>query len=56
MQYQSAEQYLKNAIKEVEEQLGKPLKAGKVMTPLKPDYHPEVDTSPLLDDDRANYY
>ena len=54
--YQSGEQYLKNAIKEVEEQLGKPLKAGKVMTPLKPDYHLEVDTSPLLNDDRANYY
>ena len=54
--YQSAERFLKNAIKEVEEQLGKPLKAGKVMTPLEPDYHPEVDTSPLLDDDRANYY
>ena len=54
--YQSAEQYLKNAIKEVKEQLGKALKAGKVMTPLEPDYHPEVDTSPLLDDDCANYY
>ena len=53
---QSAEQYLKNAIKEVKEELGKPLKAGKVMTPLEPDYHPEVDTSPLLDDDHANYY
>ena len=26
------------------------------MTPLEPDYHPEVDTSPLLDDDRTNYY
>ena len=33
--YQSAKQYLKDAIKEVEEQLGKPLKAGKVMTPLE---------------------
>ena len=54
--YQSAEQYLKNAVKEVEEQLGKPLKAGKVMTPLDPDYHPEADTSPLLDNDCANYY
>ena len=43
-------------IKEVEEQLGKPLKAGKVMMPLDPGYHPEVDTSPLLDDDRTNYY
>ena len=53
--YQSAEQYLKNAVKEVEEQLGKPLKAGKVMTPLEPYYHPEVDSS-LLDDDCANYY
>ena len=52
--YQPAGQYLKNAIKEVKEQLGKPLKASKVMTPLEPDYHPEVDTSPLLDDDRAN--
>ena len=56
MAHQSAEQYLKNAIKEVEDQLGKPLKAGKVMTPLEPDCHPEVDTSPLLDDDHANYY
>ena len=26
------------------------------MTPLEPDYHQQVDTSPLLDDDRANYY
>ena len=54
--YQSAEQYLNNAIKEVKEQLGKPLKAGKVMTSLEPDYHPEVDTLSLLNDDRANYY
>ena len=26
------------------------------MLPLEPDYHPEVDTSPLIDDDLANYY
>ena len=54
--YQSAEEYLKNAIKTVEAKLGKPLQPGKISTPLEPTYHPEVDTTPLLDDDRANYY
>ena len=54
--YQSAEEYLKNAIKTVETKLGAPLVPGKVTTPLHPDYHPEIDTTPLLDDDTANYY
>lgn len=54
--YQSAEEYLKNAIKTVESKLGKPLQPGKISTPLEPTYHPEVDITPLLDDDRANYY
>ena len=55
--YQSAEDYLKNAIKTIEEKLKGPLlPAGRASTPLDPDYHPEIDETPLLDDDRANYY
>jgi hypothetical protein len=42
-------------IKTIEEKLG-PVLNGKATTPLEPDYHPEIDETPLIDDDRANYY
>ena len=54
--YQSAEDYLKNAIKTVEERLGYPLPRGRVSTPLEHGYHPEVNVTALLDDDQTNYY
>jgi hypothetical protein len=54
--YQSAEDYLQNAIKTVEERLGHPLPTGRVSTPLDHGYHPEIDENALLDDDQANYY
>ena len=54
--YQSAEAFLKNAIQTVEAKVQTPLSEGKVSTPLPHDYHPEIDETPLLDNDRANYY
>jgi hypothetical protein len=56
MWYQSAEDYLKNAIKMIEEKLGTTLPTGRVLTPLEPDYHPEINETPLVNDNRANYY
>ena len=46
----------KNAINTVKERLRKPLPTGRVSTTLDYGYHPEVDETALLDDDRANYY
>jgi hypothetical protein len=54
--YQSVEDYLKNAIKTIEEKLGTTLPMGRVLTPLEPDYHPEIDETQLVNDDRTNYY
>ncbi|EEC42861.1 predicted protein [Phaeodactylum tricornutum CCAP 1055/1] len=55
--YMSAQQYLTNAIKNIEETLGLKLStSNRIVTPLIPGYHPEVDTSAFLDDDRANFY
>jgi hypothetical protein len=49
---QSAEDYLKNTIKMIEEKLGTTLPTGRVSTPLEPDYHPEINETPLVDDNR----
>jgi hypothetical protein len=51
----SSDQYLERAIAAVEMKTG-PLPTGKMTTPLPPDYHPEIDTSPYLSDDESNYY
>jgi len=56
----SAEQYIKNSIKNVENKLnesGKTLLSKKyASTPLSNKYRPELDYSPLLSADTANYY
>jgi len=56
----SAEQYIKNAIKNVEDTLvqsGQTLLSKKYSsTPLSNKYRPELDYSPLLNGDAANYY
>ena len=54
----SANDYVKNAVKNVEQTLaeeGTKLK-GKADRPLPCDYRPEVDVSPLLSDELANRY
>jgi len=54
----SSEQYVQETLRTFELELskaGKRLK-GKVSTPLSNGYHPELDVSPLLDDEQANYY
>jgi hypothetical protein len=50
--------YIKEAIRCLEMELQKSGKAlvGKPKTPIQNGYRPELDTSPLLDDDQANYY
>jgi hypothetical protein len=56
----SAEQYIKNAIKNVEDKInesGQTLLSKKyASTPLSNKYRPELDYSPLLNGDAANYY
>jgi hypothetical protein len=54
--YMSSTQYLERAISVVEEKVGKITPGKKMVTPLPTDYHPELDTSPYLQDDDANYY
>ena len=54
----SGDDYIKNAVREVETKLsahGRTLYKG-TKSPVKVGYHPELDTSPVLDDDGANYY
>jgi hypothetical protein len=54
----SSDDYLSRTVKEVERTLAEVdqnLKS-KVKTPMKPDYRPELDKTPELDDKRANYY
>jgi hypothetical protein len=54
----SSEKYVLNAIANVEielQQIDKAL-STKASTPVLAGYRPELDVSPLLDDDRANYY
>jgi hypothetical protein len=53
----SSEQYVKEAIKNVEMHLQKRNKAlPKVHQPLPSNYHPELDITPLLQDDDINMY
>ncbi|MGH3053999.1 MAG: reverse transcriptase domain-containing protein, partial [Gaiellaceae bacterium] len=52
----SATQYLKEAIKNVEEKTGQKFDQHRKPTPLQSDYHPELDQSEYLNDDDANYY
>jgi hypothetical protein len=54
--YMSSTQYLERAISVIEQKMGEILPGKKMVTPLPMDYHPEIDTSPYLDDDDANYY
>jgi len=54
----SAANYIKEAIRCLELELskaGKTLK-GKPSTPMQGNYRPELDVSPLLDPEQANYY
>ncbi len=54
----SSQRYINEAIHFLELELGKSgltLK-GKLSTPMQLDYQPELDVSPLLDPDQANYY
>lgn len=54
----SSSQYITEAIRTVELELGKVSKAlsNSVSTPLSSNYMPELDVSPMLDPSRANYY
>ncbi|MGH7974027.1 MAG: reverse transcriptase domain-containing protein [bacterium] len=54
----SSEEYVNSAIKNVEMELEKiDLKLPtKTSTPMNSGYRPELDVSPILDDERANYY
>ncbi len=56
----SAEQYIKNAVTNIERKLdqdGMKLNSKKYSsTPLTMGYRPELDVSPLLSDDAANFY
>lgn len=50
--------YIKEAIRCLEIELtkvGKTLK-GKPYTPMQPGYRPELNVSPILNPDQANYY
>ena len=53
----SSEQYVKEAIHNVETSLAKQNRClKKYKQPFSNDYYPELDTSPLLDDEETNYY
>jgi hypothetical protein len=54
----SSAKYVKEAVRLVEQELVKMDKClpKKVPTPLSSGYHPELDVSPLLKDEEANYY
>jgi len=54
----SSAKYVKEAIRLVDQELLKMNKClpNKVPTPLSSGYHPELDVSPLLGDEEANYY
>lgn len=51
-------QYLKEAIKNVELELNKAGQClrGKPSTPMQPNYRPELDVSPVLGPEQANYF
>jgi hypothetical protein len=54
----SSSQYVKEAIRNVEEELAKSnlRLPGKSSTPMPLNYRPELDTSPLLADDAVHYF
>jgi hypothetical protein len=54
----NSQHYIKEAIRCLEAELQKSGKMliGKPKVPFQHGYRPELDTSPLLDDDQANYY
>lgn len=54
----SSAKYVKEAVRLVDQELLKMNKClpNKVPTPLSSGYHPELDVSPLLGDEEANYY
>ena len=53
--YMSADDYLSKAIPTVEEACDEKLNK-KFTSPLPPDYHPELDTSPFLNDDGVSLF
>ena len=57
----SSDDYIKNAIKNMEDELGKsgdrlPAKSAKTSRPYPVSYRPEMDISKELDDDKANRF
>jgi hypothetical protein len=54
----SSTKYVKEAVRLVEQELQKLNKhlPSKIPTPLSSSYRPELDVSPLLNDEEANYY
>ena len=52
----SAREYLEKAIPVIEERFGTLKQNNKVTTPLPKDYHPELDTSRLLNDEHIEVY
>ena len=55
----SSDSYVKSAVAEVERKLaetGKKLHTGKCATPMTSGYRPEMDSSPELNAELANYY
>ena len=53
--YMSADDYLSKAIPTVEEACDEKLNK-KYTSPLPPDYHPELDTTPFLNEDGVSLY
>jgi hypothetical protein len=54
----NSQHYIKEAIRclEIELQKSGKVLVGKPKTPMQQGYRPELDISPLLDEDQANYY
>ncbi len=53
----SSEQYIKEAIKNIESDLSKQIRfLKKNIQPFSSDYYSELDTSHLPDDSKTNYY
>jgi hypothetical protein len=55
----SSDNYIKSAVREVDrtlEEIGKKLQIGKASTPMSSGYRPELDATPLLNDDQTNYF
>jgi hypothetical protein len=50
----SSETYLQNCIPKLENMLG--VEFGKKSVPFNPDYHPELDESPLVDSEKITLY